>query len=114
MRSDTWLYDVLGADYSLVGDATAPSWGALLDAAVRLRLPLTPIPLPAATAVGTAPGLVDKVNQTLGRPVRLFSDGVVLVRPDQHVAWRGTEIPDPDALLRMLTGHAKVVIEQSL
>ena len=37
--------------------------------------------------------------------LRLFETPLVLVRPDQHVAWRGTEPPDVRQLLLRVTGH---------
>jgi hypothetical protein len=29
---------------------------------------------------------------------------MVIVRPDQHIAWRGDRIDDPNALLAKITG----------
>ncbi len=35
----------------------------------------------------------------------LYGRDLVLIRPDQHIAWRGNAVPaDADALLRRLTG----------
>jgi hypothetical protein len=35
----------------------------------------------------------------------LYERSLVLIRPDQHVAWRGDEAPvDPDALIARVTG----------
>jgi hypothetical protein len=34
----------------------------------------------------------------------LYEDDLVLVRPDQHVAWRGSAVDDPLALLRHVLG----------
>jgi hypothetical protein len=35
---------------------------------------------------------------------RLGAD-LVLVRPDQHVAWRGDTVPDAEAVLAVVTGR---------
>jgi len=36
----------------------------------------------------------------------LLDSDLVLVRPDQHVAWRGTTVPDPAGLIRRIVGAA--------
>ncbi|GAA0423211.1 hypothetical protein Acor_73990 [Acrocarpospora corrugata] len=33
-----------------------------------------------------------------------YGAALVLVRPDQHVAWRGDRVEDPDVLLARVTG----------
>jgi hypothetical protein len=33
-----------------------------------------------------------------------FAAGLVLVRPDQHVAWRGDQAADAEQILRTATG----------
>jgi hypothetical protein len=35
----------------------------------------------------------------------LHDADLVLVRPDQHVAWRGTTVPDPVGLIRRVVGR---------
>lgn len=36
----------------------------------------------------------------------LYGRGLLLVRPDLHIAWRGAEVPeDADSLARLVTGH---------
>jgi hypothetical protein len=38
----------------------------------------------------------------------LYGRKLVLVRPDQHIAWRGDRLPtDFDGLLARVTGHAR-------
>lgn len=40
----------------------------------------------------------------------IFGCKLILVRPDQHVAWRGASLPiDSDAVLAVVTGHSPVV-----
>jgi hypothetical protein len=36
----------------------------------------------------------------------LYESDLALIRPDQHVAWRGSELPDVDELLTRITGGA--------
>ncbi|MET7327218.1 FAD-dependent monooxygenase [Nonomuraea sp. NPDC005650] len=77
------LYDRLGRGFSVVGDQSAPGAAALAGQARELRVPLRAVDLP-------------------GVPL-------TLVRPDQHVAWRGGN-PDgrgenPDGALRRALGH---------
>ena len=39
---------------------------------------------------------------------RNYAEALVMVRPDQHIAWRGATVPaDPDGLIALLTGAAK-------
>lgn len=59
----------------------------LADAAKSLNIPFTVVEL-----------AIDEVRDTLGHDL-------VLVRPDQHVAWRGNSLPaKPESLLRKVTG----------
>jgi hypothetical protein len=70
----TTLYDRIGDDFGLVvlGDRAEQARAIAREAAGRsLRLRVIHLTEPDALAV--------------------YGDGVVLVRPDQHVAWRGTE-----------------------
>jgi 2-polyprenyl-6-methoxyphenol hydroxylase-like FAD-dependent oxidoreductase len=81
------LYDVLGPGFTLLrmGDR-APSAAALVDAARRRAIPLTVADITLPEARG------------------LYESDLALIRPDQHVAWRGDELPDPDELLTRVTG----------
>ena len=81
------LFDELGRGYSLVGAPTAAGWKTMFEAAGQLGIPLTPVPLSQDVCAG------------------LFEQPLVLVRPDQHVAWRGTAPVDPRALLQQVTGR---------
>ena len=69
------LFDLLGPDFTLVG-AASDGWR---DAAERRGLPLTRVD---PTAHGFAP---------------VAGDRLVLVRPDQHIAWLGSPRSDPNA-----------------
>ncbi|WP_306204640.1 FAD-dependent monooxygenase [Actinoplanes sp. RD1] len=79
------VLDVLGAGFTLLrtGDVDAEKWRA---AAAGLGVPLTVFDLPAQW------------------PDRFPSD-LILVRPDQHVAWMGTTDARPDDVLATVTGR---------
>ncbi len=82
------LYDRLGRDFSLVGDLTLPAAGSLARAAAALRVPMETVAIDAPDCAAH------------------FDAGLVLVRPDQHVAWRGDRVDDPAQILRTATGRA--------
>jgi hypothetical protein len=81
------LYDALGPGYTLIRfDPTAQLSGIVIVAAQK-RVPLTVLDL-NATDVRTP-----------------YRHTLVLVRPDQHVAWRGNEEPTaPAALIDLVRG----------
>lgn len=84
------LYDRFGAGFTILrlGPA-APEVGLLAAAASAQRIPFV-----QATVVED--GIRD-----------LYECDLAVIRPDQHVAWRGNEIPDePQAFWRIVTGHA--------
>ena len=89
LTSSRSLYDELGPSYSLVGVMDVAGASRITDAAHRLGIPLTTVPLPRA------------ISQ------RLFEAPLVLVRPDQHVAWRGTDHSDPEHLWANVTGRVR-------
>ena len=97
LQDGSSLYDHFGAGYTLLvtlGDiaATAP----LVAAADELGVPLSVI----------APG--DARLQTL------YQARFALIRPDQHVAWRGSRLPNnPACLLDRVTGYASGQAEPS-
>jgi 2-polyprenyl-6-methoxyphenol hydroxylase-like FAD-dependent oxidoreductase len=74
------LYDHLGTGYALVGDLSLAAAEHIVNAARATRVPLTCIKLD-------------------DRPL-------LLVRPDQHVAWRGTEVTDAAHVIATITGAA--------
>jgi 2-polyprenyl-6-methoxyphenol hydroxylase-like FAD-dependent oxidoreductase len=67
------LYDVLGADFSLLRFDPAQDVTALIEAAALRGLPLRVLDLPSRMP---------------------YREKLVLSRPDQHVAWRGNAVPD--------------------
>jgi 2-polyprenyl-6-methoxyphenol hydroxylase-like FAD-dependent oxidoreductase len=74
------LYDRIGSGFALlVLTPDRSTEDAFVDEALARDLPLTVVHLtdPAVRSV--------------------YGEGVVLVRPDQHVAWRGTRLSRPDA-----------------
>jgi 2-polyprenyl-6-methoxyphenol hydroxylase-like FAD-dependent oxidoreductase len=81
------LFDVLGPGFTLLRlAADAPSGDALVEAARRLGIPLAVVEVELPEARG------------------LYGSSLALIRPDQHVAWRGDRLPDVDALLARVTG----------
>jgi 2-polyprenyl-6-methoxyphenol hydroxylase-like FAD-dependent oxidoreductase len=83
----TPLYDLLGAGFTLVDLSGAKTGAALADRAGRRGLPITYL-------------VVDDDNVR-----RTWERDLVLVRPDQHVAWRGDRPPaDWDAVLDTVCG----------
>jgi hypothetical protein len=84
------LYDALGPGYTLLR----------LDA----RIPVEPL-LQAAAAQGVPLALLD-VDAAAGVP-GAYRHGLVISRPDQHVAWRGNAVPaDSVALIDLIRGAA--------
>ncbi|TBR14734.1 MAG: monooxygenase [Rugosibacter sp.] len=83
----TSLYDRLGQGYSLLRCDRSIDIGALERAARAANLPLEIIDLEGNTAAS------------------VYDVPLVLVRPDQHVAWRGTVLPsDPGRLIDHVRG----------
>jgi hypothetical protein len=83
------LFDRLGVGFTLLDMGADPHRIRYLRAVARARsIPLT-------------------VVQLAGDEQRdLYQRDYVLVRPDQHVAWRGNSAPaDPENLWRRVTGH---------
>ncbi len=88
-RSDgTPVFDSLGPDFSLVAvGAGAADASGLIEAARMARVPLKVVPLAEPEAR------------------RLYRAPLVLVRPDQHVAWRGGAAPsDPSTVIDRARG----------
>ncbi|MBR0687776.1 FAD-dependent oxidoreductase [Bradyrhizobium manausense] len=83
------LYDAFGPAYTLLRFDSRVDVSALLSAAARRRLPMTLLDA----------GASDDVN--------LYSEKLVVVRQDQHVAWKGNSCPpESDNLVDLLRGAA--------
>jgi 2-polyprenyl-6-methoxyphenol hydroxylase-like FAD-dependent oxidoreductase len=83
------LYDVLGPDYSLLRFDPAIDVSGLTDAAALRGVPLE---------------VVDVAKEVAGD---LYPHRLALVRPDQHIAWRGDAPPaDPMGLVDLIRGAA--------
>jgi hypothetical protein len=87
----TSLFDLLGEDFTLLRLGRDGDTGPLLDAAARLGPSLRVVDLTHL------PSLRERYGADL-----------LLVRPDQHVAWRGAATPDPEALLLAVVGVADI------
>jgi 2-polyprenyl-6-methoxyphenol hydroxylase-like FAD-dependent oxidoreductase len=83
------LYDLLGSGFTLLRLAPTAATGAAQSAAADRGLPLR---------------VLDLADQAGLRS--LMAADLVLVRPDQHVAWRGDRLPDAGHLLDRVTGAA--------
>ena len=84
------VFDAMGPGYTLLRYDPACDVTDLLEAAARNGVSLTLIELSP-----------DEAGPE--RPV----EGLLLVRPDYHIAWRGHHAPsDPEALVHRLTGRA--------
>jgi hypothetical protein len=86
------LYDALGLGYGVVRRDTSLDISTLQAAADQRGMPFTCVDL------GGADG------------AEAYDHALVIVRPDQHVAWRGEEPPeDPGDILDLLTGMSAPV-----
>ena len=90
LADGTSLYDGFGEGLTLlVLSAAAAGVGGMQDAAAGLAIPFTVV-------APDDPRLPD-----------LYGARFALIRPDQHVAWRGDDLPgDPTPLLKQVTGRA--------
>jgi 2-polyprenyl-6-methoxyphenol hydroxylase-like FAD-dependent oxidoreductase len=83
------ILDRLGRWFTLICVGVPPS-GSLLTAAAKYRMPLEVLQ-------------TDECNLT-----KVYGSGLVLVRPDQHIAWRGRSCEDPRAaaaIIARVLGH---------
>jgi hypothetical protein len=81
------VFQELGEGFTLVDlDGDTASVQRMRDAAERLRIPLKIVTEVDSAARG------------------FYAQPLVLVRPDQFVAWAGSAIDDPEALLRRVVG----------
>lgn len=82
------LFDRLGRGFTLLRLEAAADTTALSRSATTRGVPLTTLDVPVPEARG------------------LYGRALALIRPDQHIAWRGDRLPDDcDALLARVTGH---------
>ena len=87
LRGGRSLYDALGPEFTLLRTDPAVETGSLLAAAARRGMPMVVLD------VG-----VEEIAS-------LYPSKLVLSRPDQHVAWRGDELPnDSIALIDCVRG----------
>jgi hypothetical protein len=84
------LYDAMGPDYTLLRLDPAAHVGGIVAAAAQRGLPLAVLDVRSREAL------------------ELYGHKLVLVRPDQHVAWRGDAEPaDPLDLVDLVRGAAR-------
>ncbi|NQV56305.1 MAG: FAD-dependent monooxygenase [Rhodospirillales bacterium] len=83
------LFDTFGPGFTLLRiGKNAPDGSGLEDAAKTRGIPFTTVDIPE-------PAMLE-----------LYQSPLALIRPDQHVAWRGDSAPDdPGAMLDIVTGH---------
>jgi len=82
------LYDTLGFEFTLLQLGTKPAEaGPFLIAAKAMGMPLTVVPL--------------RIEEARD----LYQADLVLIRPDQIVAWRGSSSAEASAVLRQAVGH---------
>ncbi len=87
LRDGRSLYDALGPDYTLIRLDPAVGIAGLVAAAERRGVPLSLLDVDTPEAK------------------KLYARNLVLVRPDQHVAWRGDqEPPEPVDLIDLIRG----------
>ncbi|MFE4196751.1 FAD-dependent monooxygenase [Paenarthrobacter sp. NPDC056912] len=100
LKDSTSVYDLLGTGFTLLVDAEA-----LEDAGVESAYD----PVLAAAAAQGVPLTVREVGpDATGVFMRdLWAADAVLVRPDQHVAWRGSSAEAVADALRVATGWAR-------
>jgi hypothetical protein len=85
------LYDAFGPGYTLLH----------LDARVQIS------PLVAAAASSNMPLTVIDLHDNEDAK-KNYAEALVMVRPDQHIVWRGASVPaDPGSLIALLTGAAR-------
>jgi 2-polyprenyl-6-methoxyphenol hydroxylase-like FAD-dependent oxidoreductase len=90
------LYDAMGPDYTLLRFDPRVSTTAIEDAAARRGVPLRVLDVQSRAAAD------------------LYRHALVLSRPDQHVAWRGDQVPaDPVALMDRVRGAFSNIQETS-
>jgi 2-polyprenyl-6-methoxyphenol hydroxylase-like FAD-dependent oxidoreductase len=88
LADGTELHDLLGRELTLLDSSGSSAGKAIVDEAAARGVPLTPVAVDDPHVRGVLGG------------------ALVLVRPDQHVAWRADAAPaDPGAALDVVCGH---------
>lgn len=87
LRDGRSLYDAFGQGYALLRRDPDIDVTPLTTAAARRGMPLAVIDLDA-----------DATRDSYAEPL-------ILVRPDQHIAWRGSALNDAEALIARVTGE---------
>jgi len=96
LRDGRSLYDAFGPGYTLLRFDRNVDVARLLGAAQQRKVPVALIDLAPADAIGA------------------YAEKLVLVRPDQHIAWRGQVAPeDPDGLIGRITGTAGATVKKT-
>jgi hypothetical protein len=89
LRDGRSLYDAFGPGYTLLRLDPTIDVAPLKSAAEERRMPLALVDIASGEANGA------------------YAEKLVLVRPDQHIAWRGQATPEnPQGLLARITGAA--------
>jgi hypothetical protein len=92
LRDGLSLYDTLGQDFTLIRFDPAIHVSGIVEAAERRNFPLSILDVEGPEA------------QTL------YACKLALVRPDQHVAWRGdNEPPDPTEVIDLVRGARRTL-----
>ena len=90
------LYDALGPDYTLIRTDPAVRVSGIVESAAKRDAPLAVLDIEAPNARD------------------LYARKLVLVRPDQHVAWRGDEEPaSPTELIDLVRGARTVAAREA-
>ncbi len=96
---NTWLKEGPGGGVA-VQDRCGP-WFTLLRAGAN---PPDAAPLARALERRGAPAAI--LDQPDGRAAEVYGAGLLVLRPDLHVAWRGNAAPeDPERIAAIVTGH---------
>jgi hypothetical protein len=89
LRNGHALQDEIGTEYALIVTGEAPDASTLTAAFAARRAPFRTV-IPDSDDAAT-----------------VYGNGLLLVRPDLHIVWRGQSLPeDVDALVATVTGNA--------
>jgi hypothetical protein len=95
LSDDCSLFDKLGFEWTLLRLGPAPPSGRrLAAAAIRHGLELKQVDIPSAEIL------------------ELYETPLVLIRPDQVVAWRGGDDADAEAIIAVVSGRGDATLQQ--